>query len=216
VISFAQIYRKTERNMNAAAKEFGFNWDEHQVEGVFFIAKGRALASELAQIATSYGMRLKVCSQPAFLMPGLIKEARCVDAERLERVAQRAIPGKVRQKHNRKECGCFISKDIGEYDTCPHGCIYCYAVQQRDLALNRYKEHDPQGEFLFAPRVKSNKHERPHGLPYRFLILVQINRTNRPSVKEGPRSREETRDPPVEVPAGRLRGFDGIACGSGR
>src|SRR5216683_3005351 len=66
---------------------------------------------------------------------------------------------------------------------------------------------------MFAPRVKSNKHERPHGLPYRFLILVQINRTNRPSVKEGPRSREETRDPLVEVPAGRLRGFGGIACG---
>ncbi|HEY6540039.1 MAG TPA: DUF1848 family protein, partial [Ktedonobacteraceae bacterium] len=49
------------------------------------------------------------------------------------------------------ECGCFASRDIGEYDTCPHGCVYCYAVQNRDLALRRYRAHDPASEFLFAP-----------------------------------------------------------------
>lgn len=27
----------------------------------------------------------------------------------------------------RKACGCFFSKDIGQYDTCPHLCCYCYA-----------------------------------------------------------------------------------------
>ena len=97
-------------------------------------------------------MRLKVCSQKALLIPGIVEEARCVDADRLERVAHRQIVGKSKQKGNRKECGCFASKDIGEYDTCPHGCVYCYAVRNRDLALQRYKAHDPKGEFLFAPR----------------------------------------------------------------
>ncbi|HEV2661556.1 MAG TPA: DUF1848 family protein, partial [Ktedonobacteraceae bacterium] len=63
----------------------------------------------------------------------------------------RSILNKTRQKGNRKECACAASRDIGEYDTCPHGCVYCYAVQHRDLALQRYKAHDPHGAFLFPP-----------------------------------------------------------------
>ncbi|MBF6568416.1 MAG: DUF1848 family protein [Candidatus Binataceae bacterium] len=54
-------------------------------------------------------------------------------------------------KGNRAECGCFASRDIGEYDTCPHGCVYCYAVQNRELALCRFRLHNPKSEFLFEP-----------------------------------------------------------------
>ena len=154
VISFAQIYRKTERNLREAAQQSGFTWHEHHPDDPNFMVTARALAAELARIAASHGMQLRVCSQKAFLIPGLIEEASCIDAERLERVAGHSISNKARQKGNRKECACAASKDIGAYDTCPHGCVYCYAVQRRDLALQRYKEHDPQGEFLF-PSVGS-------------------------------------------------------------
>ena len=27
----------------------------------------------------------------------------------------------------RASCGCMAAKDIGEYNTCPHLCEYCYA-----------------------------------------------------------------------------------------
>ncbi len=96
-------------------------------------------------------MQLKICSQKALLIPEVTKEARCVDAERLEKIADTSIVAKTKLQGNRKECGCFASRDIGEYDTCPHGCVYCYAVQYRKVALRRYKEHDPAGEFLFQP-----------------------------------------------------------------
>ncbi len=151
VISFAQIYRKTERNLREAAQHSGFTWHEHNPEDPAFMATARVLAADLARIAAEHGMQLRVCSQKAFLLPGLIEEASCIDAERLERVAGHPLLSNARQKGNRKECACAASKDIGAYDTCPHGCVYCYAVQRRDMALQRYKEHDPQDEFLFPP-----------------------------------------------------------------
>ena len=129
----------------------------------------RNLVTELAQIASAHGMQLRVCSQQALLIPGVIEEARCVDADRIERVSGKAIVGKTRQKGNRKECGCFASRDIGEYDTCPHGCVYCYAVQHRELALQRYRAHDPASEFLFAPeRAQADENsvsENPGTIP---------------------------------------------------
>ncbi|HEU0001275.1 MAG TPA: DUF1848 domain-containing protein [Ktedonobacteraceae bacterium] len=166
VVSFGQVYKKTRRNMEWAAGKFGFQWSEHEAMTWDDVRK---LASELAQIASAHGMQLRVCSQQALLIPGVIEEARCVDADRLERVSGKAILGKTRQKGNRKECGCFASRDIGEYDTCPHGCVYCYAVQNRDLALQRYRAHDPASEFLFAPEHtqpgESGVSENPGTIP---------------------------------------------------
>jgi DNA repair photolyase len=150
VVSFAQIYKKTKRNMDNAARKLNFSWHEHET---MQDEETRQLIIGLAEIAQCYRMQLKVCSQKAYLIPGIIEEARCVDADRLEKVSHKKIQDREKQRGNRKECGCFASKDIGEYDTCPHGCVYCYAVQNRDLALERYKSHDPVSEFLFPPKA---------------------------------------------------------------
>jgi hypothetical protein len=142
VISFAHVYQKTLRNVNHSAREFGFEWSDPDTDWK------RSLAAELVGIAVAHGMRLTVCSQPKYLVPGC-DEARCVDAKRLSDVAGRHIGAK--EKGNRKECRCSEAKDIGEYDTCPHGCVYCYAVQNRPLALERFRQHDPTSEFLYPP-----------------------------------------------------------------
>jgi hypothetical protein len=142
VISFAHLYRKTLRNMEHAAAESGFEWSDPSEEWK------RGLLTELTTIAASHNIRLTVCSQPQFVVAGC-GEARCVDAVRLADVGGTAL--NVRLKGNRPDCGCHESRDIGEYDTCPHGCVYCYAVQNRPLAQKRYREHDPESEFLFPP-----------------------------------------------------------------
>jgi hypothetical protein len=141
-ISFAQIYKKTRYNMDWAANEFQFTWEDPSDE------TKHTLVSELAKCAQTFGMALTVCSQERFV-GGIVKEARCIDTTRLSDVA--GVPVRAPQKGNRPECACSEARDIGEYDTCPHGCVYCYAVRNRTLAQRRYGQHDPAGEFLFPP-----------------------------------------------------------------
>lgn len=142
VVSFAQIYRKTLRNLSAAARAGGFGWrDPGDGE------KRQALAA-LAAIAADHGITLSVCSQPA-LTGGACGAARCIDLIRLSDIAGRPVPG--RTKGNREGCLCGESRDIGAYDSCPQGCAYCYAVTGRARARMRLGRHDPQGEFLMPP-----------------------------------------------------------------
>ena len=43
-----------------------------------------------------------------------------------------------KDKGQRKYCSCMAAKDIGEYNTCPHQCEYCYANTSKDAATRNY------------------------------------------------------------------------------
>ena len=48
---------------------------------------------------------------------------------------------KMPDKGQRQACGCMVSKDIGQYNTCPHQCEYCYANASKELATANWKRH---------------------------------------------------------------------------
>ena len=144
VVSFAQNYRKTARN-KAAAGARGFAWNDPEA------GEKRDILAAFADTAAAHGMALSLCGQPELIAVGA-GEARCIDARRLGDVAGRPIAAKA--KPHRKTCACVASRDIGAYDTCPHGCVYCYAVESQDRAKRRHRQHDPGGEFLFPPAAR--------------------------------------------------------------
>ncbi|HIJ62997.1 MAG TPA: DUF1848 family protein, partial [Rhodospirillaceae bacterium] len=133
-VSWLDLYRKTLRNLK------GLGQIDPPAE------QKSALLRCLAAIAETRGIRLTLCTEPDLAQRSGLAEARCIDAERLGRRAGRAIAA--RHKGNRPGCLCAESRDIGAYDSCPHGCVYCYAVASAAAARARFRAHDPNGDFL--------------------------------------------------------------------
>lgn len=130
VISAAQIYKKTQRRLKIAAKNHDFDWQDPDWD------QKRVLIGGLSEIAADFGIKTTICSQPDILNgagPTGLAAARCIDAARLSDIAGYDITA--REKGNREGCLCAESRDIGAYDSCAHGCVYCYAVSDHERAV---------------------------------------------------------------------------------
>ncbi|HET6452830.1 MAG TPA: DUF1848 domain-containing protein [Armatimonadota bacterium] len=106
------------------------------------------IATILADIAADHGIQMLSCCGD-YLVGGKIGKAHCIDAELLHRLLPDRI-GYLAEHPIREECGCAECTDIGAYDTCLHGCVYCYANTSREAALRNHRRHDPEWDMLDA------------------------------------------------------------------
>ena len=106
------------------------------------------LSRFIADCAKAHGMKAVSCCENGLSQYG-IGQAHCIDAKLIERIAGRKLD-LLPDKNQRKGCGCAESVDIGAYDTCLNGCIYCYACHGDHVQKKNAARHDPHGEFLLA------------------------------------------------------------------
>lgn len=136
IISFAHPYRKVLANFKKYT-------DQEMVE--LPVGIRREYAERLARKAERFGIRLLACCND-YLLSERIGKANCTDGPYLSNLFHAAID--TRPAATRRECGCTKSVDIGAYDTCAHGCVYCYANADKDRACANQRSHDPEWNSL--------------------------------------------------------------------
>lgn len=149
VISFADLYKKTERNLNAIdGLEYGDilkqKKDLHE------------LVSFMAECARDNNMDISSCSEDVDLNEIGIRNGKCIDDKLIKEEFAIILDSK-KDKGQREACGCIKSIDIGEYNTCLHGCSYCYATfSPKSVETNR-KKHNPNSPFLLGEPSELDK-----------------------------------------------------------
>lgn len=105
------------------------------------------LAEIIGKAARERGLSAQACCEKMDLSAYGIARAKCIDGARIERILGRRLTLKP-DKNQRAGCGCAQSVDIGAYNTCLNGCVYCYANDGGARAKRRYANHDPEGELI--------------------------------------------------------------------
>ena len=95
------------------------------------------------------GMDIFSCAQPLNLDEYGIEHGKCVDDAYIRKVFGIEVTKK-KDPSQRKACGCVISKDVGMYDTCVFGCLYCYATSSFEKARANFRKHNPDGSSLVS------------------------------------------------------------------
>lgn len=90
--------------------------------------------SRFSEIAKKYGFYIDTCCESIELEKLDIYHAHCIDKKRFEQIGNYKLEVE-KDKNQRPECGCIASIDIGTYNTCKNGCLYCYANYSNRLNL---------------------------------------------------------------------------------
>lgn len=135
VISFIDFYPKTKKQLNKI--------QANEIDD----AKKQTILRELSNIATAFNLKLETCAEAIDLSGLGIDPSRCVNADLVSKISGIKLDTK-KDRNQRKACRCHTSIDIGAYNTCPHGCIYCYATFSRKACMKNIKLYDISSPLL--------------------------------------------------------------------
>lgn len=133
VVSFIDLYEKTKRNFPGARS----------------VAKREQerLIDAFSETAAENHMQIHLCCEEKGLVRANVDADGCMSKEVLERAVgcRLEVP---RRKAARAECSCLLGADIGAYNTCGHGCLYCYANYDSRTVMHNRKLHDADSPLL--------------------------------------------------------------------
>ena len=148
MISIVDEYRKAKLNFKRLQAQGLSIQTDYSAEQL------AALCTFMSEQAGRMNISVYSCAESLNLKPFGILPGRCIDGELIHRLFGILIKaGKDRSQ--RKECGCLQSKDIGVYDTCLHGCAYCYAGTLQS-GLRNHLRHSLDSPQLLGESFSNN------------------------------------------------------------
>ena len=143
-VSFLDFYRNTKCNMKPLHIQSITR--KQQME----------IIERFAEIAQKYNLYLDTCAESCDFNKFGVPHASCIDKERFERIGKYKLNMK-KDKNQRSECGCAESIDIGAYNTCKNGCLYCYANYSCTRVNNNFRKHNLESPLLFGEINEDDK-----------------------------------------------------------
>ena len=144
VISFLDLYKKTERNLRGINL---LNLTPNEMDKI---------AEEFSKICKKYNLELATCCEEIDLNKYGIKHNKCIDDELIKRITGKEVENNKRDKQ-REACGCIKCIDIGAYNTCLHNCRYCYASYSNEQINENIVKHNVDSSLLIGEITEDMK-----------------------------------------------------------
>lgn len=144
VISFLDIYPKNKKNMDNL---LSYDLSDSELRG---------FAKELSNIAKENHIKIGSCAEKIDLDEYGIIHNSCIDKELIEKIIGCKLKIN-KDKNQRIECGCVESVEVGTYNTCKNGCVYCYANYSAKSVESNFQKYDPLSPLLCGHIEKDDK-----------------------------------------------------------
>lgn len=143
-ISFIDLYTKIAHSIKGKnIYELSYT-EKHTISNIF------------AEIAHSHSLIIDTCAEDIDLSSYGIEHARCIDDRLISELLHCSVDIK-KDKNQRLECGCMSSIDLGLYNTCQNGCVYCYANHNADVRRQNFKAYDSRSPLLCSKVTELDK-----------------------------------------------------------
>jgi hypothetical protein len=147
MVSFVDLFRKASSNIRKASSDRGVRFDTLRE----LPASLPAFAESLRDIADIHHIELFACAEPPEVIEQTtphVRPGKCVDDQVLAELG--VCVSDAKDKGQRDACGCVQSREIGMYDSCRHGCAFCYATGSLGVAEANRARHYPDSASMLG------------------------------------------------------------------
>lgn len=137
MISILDYYKKIRKNMEALSYREMTSKELNR------------LIPSLKDMSQRKGLNIFSCAEDLDLKALGIEPGRCIDHRLVSQLLGQEVDIK-KDKNQREVCGCVESIEVGVYNTCLHGCRYCYANFSDSVVKNNCNKHDPKAPLLIG------------------------------------------------------------------